>query len=100
MLLFCSQFSPITAIKLIQSVILNILKSFFIYFFTSSPQFHGIQFVVMVLSQRCDSHTDSGEAKVENSVSFETQPNQAALLLAASAGGNTIHLAPPQELLV
>ena len=46
-----------------------------------SPQFHDIQLVVTVLSHRCNSHMDSGEAKVESRASSETQPNQAALLL-------------------
>jgi hypothetical protein len=46
-----------------------------------SPQFCGIQLVVTVLSHRCNSHTDSGEAKIESHASSKTQPNQAALLL-------------------
>ena len=45
-----------------------------------SPQFCEIQLVVSVLSHRCKSLTDSGEAKVESHASSETQPNQAALL--------------------
>jgi hypothetical protein len=57
-------------------------RSIFIYFFTPfSPQFRGIQLVVTVLSHRCNSHTNSGEAKVESHASSETQPNKAALLL-------------------
>ena len=39
------------------------------------------QLVVTVLSHHCNSLTDSGEAKVENHVSSETRPRQAALLL-------------------
>jgi hypothetical protein len=81
------------------------------------PQFHVIQLVVTVLSHRCNSHTDSGEAKVESHASPETQP---ALLLDTTptehgsqphqcVRGNTVHLAtvsaciapgPPQESLV
>ena len=34
--------------------------------------------VVTVLSHRCNSRTDSGEAKVESHASSETQPSQAA----------------------
>ena len=53
----------------------------FLFFTPFSPQFHGIQLVVTVLSHRCNSRTDSGEAKVVSRASPETQPNQAALLL-------------------
>ena len=98
----------------------------FLFFYLSlyqffSPQFRGIQLVVVtVLSHRCNSRTDSGEAKVESHASSETQPDLAALLLDTThiqpgsqphqcVGGNTVHLAtwsactapsPPQELLV
>jgi hypothetical protein len=68
-----------------------------------SPQFHGIQLVVIVLSHGCNSHTDSGEVKVECCASSETRPSQAALLLdnarltrkptAPSVRRNTVHLA-------
>ena len=94
---------------------------YFLFFYPFiSPQFRGIQLVVTVLSHRCNSRTDSGEAKVESHASSETQPNQAALLLTTThiqpgsqphqcVRGNTIHLAtrsactapsPPQESLV
>ena len=56
----------------------------FLYIFflkTFSPQFCGIQLIVTVLSRRCNSHTDSGEAKVESCESSKTQPNQVAQLL-------------------
>ena len=58
--------------------------------------------IVTVLSYRCNSHKDSGEAKVESRASPETKPHQCV-------GGNTVHLAPvlactapgpPQESLV
>ena len=52
--------------------------SFWRHFFFL-PLFHGIQLVVVtVLPHRCNSRTDSGEAKVESHTSPETQPNQAA----------------------
>ena len=38
--------------------------------------FRGIQLVVTVLSQRCNSRMDSGEEKVESRVSSKTQPSQ------------------------
>jgi hypothetical protein len=73
----------------------------------------GSKLVVTVLSHRCNSRTDSGEAKFDSHTSSETQPNQAALLLDPTptngVGGNTRHLAaassctapsPPQESLV
>ena len=44
-----------------------------------------LQLVATVLSHRCDSRTDSGEANVESCASSETQPNQAALLLHTNA---------------
>ena len=86
-----------------------------------SPQFRGIQLlVVTILSHRYNSRTGSGETKVESHASSETQPNQAALLLNTACiqpgsqqhqcvGENTVHLAtwlactapgPPQESLV
>ena len=58
------------------------------------PQFCVIQLVVVtVLSHRCKSRADSGEAKVESHVPI----HQAALLLDTSqphqcVGGNTVHL--------
>ena len=52
-----------------------------ILFISFLPQFCDIQLVVTVLCHRCNSRTDSGEAKVESHASSETQPNQAALLL-------------------
>jgi hypothetical protein len=42
--------------------------------------FCDIQLVVTVLSHRCNSRTDLGEAKVESHASSETRPRQAALL--------------------
>jgi hypothetical protein len=43
--------------------------------------------VVTVLSHRCNSRTDSAEAKVESHASYETRPCQATLL--ASPGSPT-----------
>ena len=91
------------------------LHIFFLLLPPFSPQFRGIQLLVVdVLSHRCI------EAKVESHASYETQPNQAALLLNTvriqpgsqlhqCVGGNTVHMAtwsactapgPPQESLV
>ena len=93
----------------------NRFSFLFLYF---SPQFRGIQLVVVtVLSHHCNA---SGEAKVESHMSSETQPNQSALLLDTlpiqpgrqlhqCVRGNTVHLAtvsactvpgPPEESLV
>ena len=75
------------------------------YFTPFSPQFRGIQLlIVTILSHRYNSRTGSGETKVESHASSETQPNQAALLLNTAriqpgsqqhqcVGGNTMHLA-------
>ena len=97
-----------------------------IYLFTFYPlflpQFRSIQLflVVTILSHHYNSRTGSGETKVESHASYETQPNQAALLLNTAriqpgcqphqcVGGNTVPLAtwsactapgPPQESLV
>ena len=92
-----------------------------IYFTSLSHQFRGIQLlVVTMLSHRYNSHTGSGETKVESHASSETPPHQAALLLKTariqpgsqphqSVRGNTVHLVtwlactapcPPQESLV
>ena len=49
------------------------------FFFRSLPNLSKL--VVIVWSNRCNSRTDSGEAKVESRASSETQPNQASLLL-------------------
>ena len=83
-------------------------KLLFIFFgllFTHcSPQFCNIQLVVTVLSHRCNSRTDLGEAKVESRAPSKTRPHQAALLLDTlhsqpgsqphqCVGGNTVQLA-------
>jgi hypothetical protein len=60
--------------------------------------------VATILSHRYNSHTGSGETKVESHASSDTQPNLAALLLNTvriqpgsqphqCVGGNTVHLA-------
>jgi hypothetical protein len=55
---------------------------FYIIFTPFCPQFRGIQLlVVTIFSHRYNSHTGSGETKVESHASSETQLNQAALLL-------------------
>uniref|UniRef100_A0A8K9WMY9 Bestrophin homolog n=1 Tax=Oncorhynchus mykiss TaxID=8022 RepID=A0A8K9WMY9_ONCMY len=75
-----------------------------IIFYPLSPQFHGIQLlVVTILSHRYNSRTGSGETKVESHAFSEIQPNQAALPLNTAllqpgsqphqcVGGNTVHL--------
>ena len=99
----------------------EILKCFLFYFTPFSPQFRGIQLlVVTILSHRYNSRTGLGETEVVSHASSETQPNQAALLLNTACiqpgsqphqcvGGITVHLAtwlactapgPPQESLV
>ena len=77
----------------------------YIFFTPFSPQFRGIQLlVVTILSHRYNSHTGSGETKVKSHASSEIQPHQAALLLNTASfqpgsqphqcvGGNTVHLA-------
>jgi hypothetical protein len=53
------------------------LTYFIILFFIItpfSPQFRGIQLVVTVLSHRCNSCKDLGEAKVESRASSEKTP--------------------------
>ena len=60
--------------------------------------------VATILSHRYNSHTGSGETKVESHASSDTQPNQATLFLNTAriqpgsqphqcVGGNTVHLA-------
>uniref|UniRef100_A0A4W5P9Y0 SH3 domain binding glutamate rich protein n=1 Tax=Hucho hucho TaxID=62062 RepID=A0A4W5P9Y0_9TELE len=74
------------------------------FFTRSSPQLRDIQLVVTVLSHRCNSRADSGEAKVNSHAYSETRPRQAALLLNTllvqpgsqphqCVGGNTVQLA-------
>ena len=45
------------------------------------PNFRDIQLVIIVLSHRCNSPTDLGEANFESHAFSETKPCQAALLL-------------------
>ena len=74
------------------------------YPFFAPISWYPIVVVATILSHRYNSHTGSGETKVECHASSDTQPNQAALLLNTAriqygsqphqcAGGNTVHLA-------
>jgi hypothetical protein len=79
--------------------------SLIFYFTPFSPQFCGIQLLVVTILSHCyNPRTGSGETKAESHASSETQPNQAALLLNTArlqpgsqphqcVGGNTMHLA-------
>ena len=80
-------------------------SSVYIFFL---PQFHGIQLVVAILFHRCNSCTDSGEAKVKSHASSETQllldtmPAQPGLTCWTKhrTPGDRVSLqCPPQELL-
>jgi hypothetical protein len=94
---------------------------FYFEFYPFSPQFRGIQLLVVTILSHCyNSRTGWGETKVESHASSKTQPNQASLLLNTApiqpgsqphqcVGGNTVHLVtwlacnapgPPQESLV
>uniref|UniRef100_A0A8C8F818 SH3 domain-binding glutamic acid-rich protein n=1 Tax=Oncorhynchus tshawytscha TaxID=74940 RepID=A0A8C8F818_ONCTS len=64
---------PVSEVDLL---ILNV-----VFFIPFSPQLRDIQLVVTVLSHRCNSLADSGDAKVNSHASSETRPRQAALLL-------------------
>ena len=88
----------------IKGVIRWFLFFYFFYFTPFSPQFRGIQLLVItILSHHYNSLMGSGETKVESHASSETQPNQATLLLNTAriqpgsqlhqcVGGNTVHL--------
>ena len=75
----------------------------FVIFF-SPISWYPIVLVATILSYRYNSHTGSGETKVESHASSDTQPYQEALLLKTAriqsgsqphqcVGGNTVHLA-------
>jgi hypothetical protein len=62
----------------------NFTLSLFLFFFLNftpfSPQFRGIQLILVatILSHRYNSHTGTGETKVESHASSDPQPNRAS----------------------